>query len=141
MAYALLPTPFEKPPRMQYSCGSMKRQRVLVIEDEVAAMEALVNLLIDEGFDVLGASTGEEGVAAYPTFRPDIIFCDYQLPDLTGLDVLRRIRAISSGGRFILLTSGVGDPQCERSLRTEADGFLVKPLDLAQLHDTLATAA
>ena len=104
-------------------------------------MEALVNLLTDEGFDVRGASTGAEGVAAYPGFRPDVILCDYQLPDFTGLDVLRRIRAISSRGRFILLTSGVGDPQCERSLRTEADGFLVKPLDFAQLHDALATAA
>ena len=112
-----------------------------MIEDEIAAMEALVNLLIDEGFDVVGAPTGAEGLAAYPVFRPDFIFCDYQLPDLTGLEVLRRIRAISSRGRFILLTSGVGDPQCERSLRSEADGFLVKPLDLAQLHDALAAAA
>lgn len=112
-----------------------------MIEDEIAAMEALVNLLADEGYEAVGAGTGAEGVATYHTFRPDVVICDYQLPDLTGLEILRRFRRLSPDLRFVLLTSGVGNPQNERRLRLEADSFLVKPVDLAQLHDALAPAA
>ncbi|HUE95630.1 MAG TPA: response regulator [Longimicrobiaceae bacterium] len=118
------------------------KSRVLVIEDEFAAREALVSLLSEEGFVVRGAPNGRTGIASFCEFHPDVVVCDYLLPDLNGLQVLRQIRAAGADTfRFILLTSGVGDPENEAALRVEADGFLGKPVDLAQLQTALAPTA
>lgn len=117
----------------------MDIRRVLVIEDEIPAREALVNLLQDEGFSVIGARDGQEGLESFAEFQPDIVVCDYYLPDINGLQVLRKIRQSRNGAtRFILLTAGMSDAENERALRSEADSFLGKPVDLAQLQDALA---
>ena len=117
----------------------MEIRRVLVIEDEIPAREALVNLLQDEGFSVIGARDGQEGLESFVEFQPDIVVCDYYLPDINGLQVLRKIRQSRNGAtRFILLTAGMSDAENERALKSEADSFLGKPVDLAQLQDALA---
>jgi len=116
----------------------MLKRRVLVIEDEPLAREALVSLLTEEGYDVRSAATGLEGLAGYQAFRPDVTVCDYFLPDLDGLQVLRRIRAVGGAAtRFIMVTAGLSGDANERALRVEADAFLGKPIDLAQLHRAL----
>ena len=110
-------------------------RRVLVIEDEPSAREALVSLLGEEGFTVLSASTGREGIDSYGAFRPDFVLCDYYLPDVDGLQVLRSVRTMGgSSTRFIMVTAGLSDAMDERALRAEADAFLGKPIDLEQLH-------
>lgn len=109
-------------------------RKVLVIEDEPSAREALVHLLDDEGFLVRSASTGQEGIASYRTFRPDFVVCDYYLPDVDGLQVLRSVRTMGRpGARFIMVTAGMSGVEDERALRSEADAFLGKPFDLDQL--------
>jgi CheY-like chemotaxis protein len=109
-------------------------RRVLVIEDEPSAREALVSLLGEEGFIVRSASTGREGIDSYDTFRPDVVLCDFYLPDVDGLQVLRSVRTMGgSGTRFIMVTAGLSNATDERALRDEADAFLGKPIDLAQL--------
>ena len=110
-------------------------RRVLVIEDEPSAREALVSLLGEEGFSVRSASTGREGIASFGAFRPDFVVCDYYLPDVDGLQVLRTVRTMGGAGtRFIMVTAGLSDATDERALRAEADAFLGKPIDLEQLH-------
>ncbi|MEX2582014.1 MAG: response regulator, partial [Gemmatimonadota bacterium] len=80
----------------------MGTRRVLVIEDETSAREALESLLLEEGFLVRSASSGEAGLDCYGDFHPDVVVCDYYLPDIDGLEVLRRIRARKNGSvRFI----------------------------------------
>jgi CheY-like chemotaxis protein len=110
-------------------------RRVLVIEDEPSAREALVSLLGEEGFIVRSASTGREGIDSYGTFRPDVVLCDYYLPDVDGLQVLRSVRTMGGDDtRFIMVTAGLSNAGDERALRAEADAFLGKPIDLDQLH-------
>lgn len=112
--------------------------RVLVIEDEASAREALVSLLDEEGFSVRSASTGREGIESYAAFRPDFVLCDYYLPDVDGLQVLRAVRTMGGGRtRFIMITAGLSDAMDERALRAEADAFLGKPIDLEQLDRAL----
>jgi len=117
----------------------MSARRVLVIEDEKGAREALESLLREEGFLVRSAADGEAGLSCFDDFDPHIIVCDYYLPDLNGLQLLRRVRRRSNGRvRFIALTAGVGGSENERALRREADAFLGKPIDLARLHAALS---
>lgn len=116
-------------------------RRVLVIEDEASAREALVSLLGEEGFSVRSASTGREGIESYGAFRPDFVVCDYYLPDVDGLQVLRSVRTMGGEDtRFIMVTAGLSDAMDERALRAEADAFLGKPIDLEQLHLALHPA-
>jgi len=112
----------------------MCAQRVLVMEDEGSAREALESLLLEEGYLVQTASTGLDGLACYHAFRPDAVVCDYYLPDIDGLQVLRSIRAAAdSAVRFIMVTAGLSGAANERALRDEADAFLGKPVNLADL--------
>jgi two-component system, OmpR family, response regulator len=116
----------------------MYSRRVLVIEDENSAREALESLLREEGFVVRGAASGQAGLECFREFDPDVVLCDYYLPDLDGLQVLRRIRASDPGSaRFIMVTAGLNGPD-ERTLRAEADAYLAKPIDLDDLHEALS---
>ena len=112
-------------------------RRVLVIEDETSSREALESLLLEEGFLVRTASTGRAGLQTYRDFTPDVILCDYYLPDIDGLRVLRAIRAEGGNVRIILMTAGLGGVEGERMLRHEADAFLAKPVDLEELQRAL----
>ena len=116
----------------------MSVQRVLIIEDEVSSREALESLLIEEGYSVRTASTGLAGLDSYRDFHPNTVVCDYHLPDIDGLHVLRAIREHDeSDVRIIMVTAGLSGEAAERELRAEADAFLGKPIDLDQLTHAL----
>jgi phosphoserine phosphatase RsbU/P len=116
----------------------MGTRRVLVIEDETSAREALENLLTEEGYTVKSAPSGLEGLNCYDEFLPDVVVCDYYLPDIDGLQVLRRMRASSNPlVRFVMVTAGMSGADEERALRLEADAFLGKPIDLGDLNRVL----
>ena len=113
----------------------MGTRRVLVIEDEPLARDALVSLLDEEGFLVSSAGNGRDGIDKCRGFNPDVVVCDYYLPDVDGLEVLRTIRStVDPAVRFIMVTAGLSDEKTEKALRAEADAFLGKPIDLDQLH-------
>lgn len=114
--------------------------RVLVIEDDDGARDALGCLLSEEGYMVRTAGTGLSGLDCAREFEPDAIVCDFYLPDIDGLEVMRRLREARQDIFIIMVTAGrcgIGD---ERSLRDEADVFLDKPVDLALLRKALKHA-
>lgn len=117
----------------------MGARRILLVEDEPASRDGLARLLADDGFDVCTVASGRAALERLPGFAPDTILCDYYLADLTGLQVLRRVRALSSiPVVFILMTAGCGGAEMEGILRREADHFLHKPLDLRLLRELLS---
>ncbi|HZG41406.1 MAG TPA: response regulator [Longimicrobium sp.] len=116
----------------------MAAQRILVIEDEAAAREALKSLLDEEGYTVCTAESGRRGLERLVDFRPDTVVCDFYLPDIDGLQVVRAIRSAGdSGVRVIIITAGCGGEEAESTLRREADFFFQKPLDLRRFRDVL----
>lgn len=118
----------------------MAARRVLVIEDDPGARDALGCLLADEGYDVHTAASGRGGLDCVGDFRPDTIVCDFFLPDIDGLEVLRSLRRLYPEVYFIALTANCGDGDAERALRREADLFLSKPIDLLRFRAELARA-
>jgi DNA-binding response OmpR family regulator len=115
----------------------MAARRVLLIEDDAGSRDAMGSLLSEEGHEVRTAASGEAGLRYARDFQPDTIICDFFLPDLDGLEVLRRTRAMRSGVFFIMLTADCGGGEVERTLRREADLFLEKPVDVGLLNRTL----
>lgn len=115
----------------------MAAPRILLIEDEAGARDALGSLLAEDGYVVCTAATGQAGLECLPHFRPDTVVCDFSLPDVDGLQVLRQTRALARDVAFIFLTADCGGGEAERLLRAEADFFFPKPLDLARFRRVL----
>src|SRR5262245_26410506 len=80
--------------------------RVLVIEDHPDLAAATADFLEAEGLDVRTALSGHEALEAAPTFQPQLVLCDMNLPDMSGLDVFREVRSNPSTEctYFVILT-------------------------------------
>jgi two-component system response regulator RegX3 len=109
-----------------------ERTRVLVIEDEESYRQALDSGLGLEGFDVVLAADGPEGLRLFDEQAPDIVLLDMLLPGMHGIDVCRRIRTHSSVP--ILMVSAV-DTELDVVLGLElgASGYVTKPFRLREL--------
>ena len=103
------------------------RTRVLVIEDEESYREALASGLGREGFEVVQAADGPDGLRLLRSQPPDIVLLDMLLPGMHGIDVCRRIRSESSVP--VLMVSAV-DTELDVVLGLElgASGYVTKPL-------------
>jgi DNA-binding response OmpR family regulator len=115
----------------------MASHRILVIEDEPGARDALESLLVEEGYTVATAASGATGLEQLRDFHPDTVVCDFRLPDTDGLEILRHVRAEDGAVTFIVVTAGCGGEDAERLLRSEADHFFQKPVDLGRLRNVL----
>jgi two-component system response regulator RegX3 len=106
--------------------------KVLVIEDEESYRQALTSGLGVEGFEVVVAADGLEGLRLFGEHRPDIVLLDMLLPGMHGIDVCRRIRAVSPVP--ILMVSAV-DTELDVVLGLElgASGYVTKPFRLREL--------
>ena len=106
--------------------------KVLVIEDEESYRQALASGLGHEGFDVVLASDGTEGIHLFAEHHPDIVLLDMLLPGIHGIDVCRRLRAVSDVP--ILMVSAV-DAELDVVLGLElgASGYVTKPFRLREL--------
>jgi two-component system KDP operon response regulator KdpE len=105
---------------------------VLVVEDESQLLRALALALQRAGHDVLTASTGEPGLELVATRLPDLIVLDLGLPDMAGLDFIRRVRVWSDVPLIVL--SGYGDLSSKLdALEAGADDYVTKPFALDEL--------
>jgi signal transduction histidine kinase/ActR/RegA family two-component response regulator len=114
---------------------SQRRRRILIVEDNTDAREALREALEMAGHKIFEAGSGASGVESALANRPDVALIDIGLPGFDGYEVARRIRSASDvqGMRLIALT-GYGSPEDRR--KAEQAGFdthLVKPLDFDEL--------
>jgi len=113
----------------------MKKLRVLIIEDEPRMRTNLATILSMEGYDVITARDGREGVTFAQQQRPDFIFCDMAMPKLDGHGVLMELRADPSIARtpFVFLTARGDRPDIRTGMNLGADDYLVKPVDVSEL--------
>lgn len=112
-------------------------QRVLVVEDEESVAAGLVALLDVEGFTTHHVAQGAEVLAASRSFRPDVIILDIGLPDISGIEVYRRLKEAGYSIPTIFST-GHGDEDALSSV-VERDrvAFLLKPYDFEQLRKAM----
>ena len=89
-------------------------RRILVVDDEPSIIDAVATALRYEGFEVLEARTGRDGLTQAQASQPDLIVLDVMLPDIDGLEVARRIRA--DGLDIPVLFLSARDALDERSL-------------------------
>ncbi len=113
---------------------------IVIIEDNADAAETLAELLAFDGHRVEAASGGRSGIELVQRVRPDIVFCDIGLPDMSGYEVARALRGDGAlrDTRLVAL-SGYAQPEDrERSREAGFDAHLAKPPDLDALNALLA---
>jgi two-component system response regulator RegX3 len=109
------------------------RNTVLVVEDEVSFVEALVVGLKREGFRVHVAHDGLEALELFETTRPDLVLLDVMLPRLSGVDVCREIRSRGSRVPIIMVTAKGSEIDTVVGLEVGADDYVTKPYRLREL--------
>src|ERR1700678_2272606 len=107
--------------------------KVLIIEDDRKMSDALVSGIHSAGYEVLAASTAEEGFFLVHSGQPDLLLLDLTLPHRNGLDVLRQIRKEGIDIRVLILTSHNTVDDRVEGLRSGADDYLGKPFSFPEL--------
>jgi CheY-like chemotaxis protein len=123
--------------------GDGQKRKVLVIEDNIDAQQALKALLEMCGHDVAVAPDGETGIAKILEMQPEVALIDLGLPTLDGYEVARRVRTSPQGKDLLLVAlTGYGAPeQRSRALEAGFDLHLVKPVEPEQLLKLVAEHA
>ncbi len=107
--------------------------RVLVVEDEIALRDSLKERLAEAGFTVDVASDGEEGLFAALEFPLDVAIIDLGLPKLSGLEVIRRVRAQRKSFPILILTARDRWQDKVEGLQAGADDYVAKPFHFEEV--------
>jgi DNA-binding response OmpR family regulator len=105
---------------------------ILVVDDEPTLRETLVDALEADGFRVVSAADGREALATFRAERPDLVLLDLMLPELSGVEVCRIIRAESSVP-IVMLTAKDSELDKVVGLELGADDYVTKPFSLREL--------
>ena len=110
---------------------------VLIVEDDAANREMLTRRFARAGFSVGAAADGEEGLRIAAEARPRVVVLDAILPDISGIDVIRAVRAnadIAATPILVVTSDGAYEKECRDA---GCDGFRVKPFDFPDLLETV----
>ncbi len=113
---------------------------VLIIDDEPGLRQTVSLILAEEGYDVMVASDGEDGLARAVEADPDIILCDVRMPRISGLEFVERYRAGGGAGLVIVMTAYGSTELAIDAMRRGAYDYLPKPFSPDQLILTLRKA-
>jgi DNA-binding response OmpR family regulator len=105
---------------------------ILVVEDETTLRETLADALEVEGFRVIAAADGREALTMFRADKPDLVLLDLMLPELSGIEVCRIIRA-ESGVPIVMLTAKDSELDKVVGLELGADDYVTKPFSLREL--------
>ena len=115
-------------------------KRILVIEDEPSVADALRLVLEDQGYEVIVAASGREGISQARRARFGVTITDLRLPDVDGLNVIRAVREADEGAAVILATSH-GTPEIfAQALACGAVGVIAKPFLPSEIIQLVAAA-
>ena len=117
----------------------MAGERILVVEDNEKSMKLFRDVLQATGYSTLEASTGEDAVELALQHLPALVLMDVQLPGIDGVEALARLRrdVRTASIPAVALTAQAMHGDRERFLEAGFDGYLSKPVDLAELLHTV----
>ena len=116
------------------------KPRILVVDDEAAIRDSLKMTLEYDGYDVMQAATGEEGVKLIEREAPDLVFLDVKMPGMDGLEVLQKVRHLVEVTPIVVI-SGHGDiSTAVEATRLGAFDFIEKPLERERVLVTVRNA-
>jgi DNA-binding response OmpR family regulator len=113
-----------------------RKPRILVVDDDLPILALMRSVLTEFGFEPVAAASGEEALALADSARPDLVLLDFQMPEMTGAEVMARLRADGAARVPVLILSGYPMSNTEIAA-LDADGAVLKPFDLQALIGTI----
>ena len=108
-------------------------RRILIIEDEAVIRKAIRMACEKEGYEVVEAENGSEGLHLSESSRPDLILLDVMLPDISGFDVCREVRKSGSAVPIIILSAKTDEIDIVVGLEIGTDDYITKPFRAREL--------
>lgn len=104
----------------------MTKHKILFIEDDRVLCEAISQKLIKEGFEIIIAYNGEEGLAKISSEKPNLILLDILMPKMDGITMLEKLRDSGDETPVIILTNLESKEKIAQSARSGVSGYLIK---------------
>jgi two-component system nitrogen regulation response regulator NtrX len=111
----------------------MTNEKILIIDDEAGIRSSLQGILEDEGYAVEATATGEKGLELLAADQIDLVFLDIWLPEMNGIDVLKKIREKEEGIQVVMITGHGSVESAVEATKLGAFNFLEKPLSLEKV--------
>ena len=109
--------------------------RILIVDDDKDMLDVLAFKLTQAGYEVVGVSDGQAALESIESNPPRLVILDYMMSGLSGLDVLRRVRANDATKNLavILLTGRTGDSDVDAAFAIGANDYITKPVSPREL--------
>ena len=114
-------------------------EKVLLVDDEPEILRSLTRYL-REDFEILTAESAREALEVYERENPSVVVTDIRMPGMDGIELMRQVKSLQGDGEFIVVT-GHGDMSAaQEAMEMGAVDFLLKPIDVGKLLDSIAEA-
>lgn len=119
----------------------VSKYSALYVEDEATTREGVLRALKRVGFaNLYSAEDGVEGLRIFKEKRPEIIISDIQMPNMNGLDMIKEILEITENVHVVLTTAFSDQEYFMRSIELKVDKYIMKPIDMGQMFETIKEA-
>ncbi len=108
-------------------------KKILVVDDEAPQRELLTGFVTSLGLESAAAASGEEALQLIESLQPDMVLLDVRLPGIDGIETLDRIRRQNTELPVLLITAFANLRQAVSAMKSGADDYLAKPIDLDEL--------
>ena len=115
------------------------RPKVLVVDDEMGPRESL-RMILKPRYEIAVADSGEAALKTLSTFRPDLIFMDIKMPQMDGIELLRRIKGVDPSIEVVMITAYASLETVKNALTHGAFEYLIKPFSRQDLEETARRA-
>jgi len=111
--------------------------QILIVDDEEAIREVLIEFLAAHGYSATGVESGERALEVTRTMHPQVILLDIAMPGMNGIETLQRLREEDDAAAVIMISGHADNEMACRALDLGAFDFIQKPLDFKYLERTL----
>ncbi|MDE6243843.1 MAG: response regulator transcription factor, partial [Muribaculaceae bacterium] len=111
----------------------MSRDKILLAEDDATLAFIIEDALVREGFEVISARNGEQGLMLFKSSAPDLVVADVMMPKMDGFEMVRLIRMISPGVPVLFLTARTALDDVVKGFELGANDYIRKPFQIREL--------
>lgn len=116
----------------------MAQNKILVVDDEPKIQMLLTNYFSSRGNEVRAVTSGEDALEMMEFWEPDLVFLDIQLPQLSGIDVLKRIKVMKDGTPVVMISGYATEKIAVQSLELGAMDYINKPINFKRLEEIVS---
>ncbi|UJF34064.1 response regulator [Paenibacillus hexagrammi] len=110
---------------------------ILIVDDATSLRGMIKQMLTSLGFHVLEASNGAEAIESYQTYKPDLITMDLYMPEMNGMDALKKIKEFDPSAKVVMCSSYANSTTMIEAIHAGAKDFVLKPFRETSLLETI----